>query len=34
MSRTTNATVRGGNSFLLRPVETGGGGKAYLLILE
>ena len=34
MSRTTtNATARGGNSFLLRPVETGG-GKAYLLILE
>ena len=31
---TTNGAARGGNSILLRPVDMGGNGKAYLLILE
>lgn len=30
----TNATAGGGKSILLRPVDTGGGSKAYLLILD
>ena len=30
----TNAVSASGNSILLRPVDTGGGSKAYLLILD
>jgi hypothetical protein len=30
----TNAAGRASGSIVLRPVETGGGGRAYLLLLD